>query len=336
MIKIMNTKSIYYNDVNLIAKPSAINSRSEVPKELHRIIVAPMEAVVGETFAIEANRLGISVCLHRFCTPEKQVELYNKLGNKDLVFVSIGANDWERVDVLKEAGVTNWLIDIANGYIPMLSKSIEKLCETADVDKLMVGNVMTDEGFYNLCHQEFNDPKTQAKFDNAKLYVRIGIAGGSACATSDVTGYNRGQVTEIAEVSVQKNHMISWSGYNIVADGGIKNGNYAAKAFGAGADYVLMGGYFAKALEAETHVIGDGTYWGGASTKQQQRYGGIKKHSEGKVYKIEEELKPLSILIDDLWGGLSSAISYSGYSSITDFIGNATFEVKQNSLPPKR
>lgn len=324
MATILKTKSIYYNDVNLIAQPSAVNSRGEVPRELNRIIVSPMEAVIGETFAKEADRLGLTICLHRFCDVEKQVEIYKQLNNKDNVFVSVGSNDIERVKRLAMEGATNFLIDIANGYIPNLKLIISNIKNYANVKRIMVGNIMTDTGFYN------------AVDINVNTYVRVGIAGGSACSTSDATGYNRGQITEIMEIKSQKDAMLTSQANFIIADGGIKNGNYAAKAFGAGADYVMMGGYFARALEAETHIMGDGTYWGGASHKQQERYGGIKKHSEGKVYQVEDRLEPLSKLIDELWGGLSSAVSYSGYKTLSEFIGNGVFEVKENSLAPKR
>jgi GMP reductase len=324
MPTILQTKSIYYNDVNLIAQHSSISSRSDVPKELNRIIVSPMDAVIGEKFAFEANKLGLTVCLHRFCDVEKQIQIYNSLINKDNVFVSVGANDFERVKKLASKNIKNILIDIANGYIPSIKNIVSSIKNLCDVKKIMVGNVMTSEGFYNLINPDI------------ETFIRVGIAGGSACATSDATGYNRGQITELTEIySIKKSNKIYKNNF-ILADGGVKNGNYAAKAFGAGADYVMMGGYFARAFEAETHLSGDGTYWGGASHKQQERWGGIKKHSEGKVYKIEEELKPLSKLVDELWGGLSSAVSYSGYSTLTDFIGNGVFEIKQNSLPPKR
>lgn len=325
MPEILQTKSIYYNDVNLIAKPSLISSRSSVPKELHRIMVSPMDAVVGKTFAKEAVDLGLSVCLHRFCDVTQQLDIYYDLSCLDNVFVSVGANDWSRVDRLARSGVKNFIIDIANGYIPNLKDIVSTLRGKVKVNKLMLGNVMTGLGFLNLVDPGFD------------TYVRIGIAGGSACSTSDATGYNRGQITELMEVN-QAKMSIGMAGENqfIVADGGVKNGNYAAKAFGAGADFILMGGYFAKAIEAETHVIGDGTYWGGASHKQQERFGGIKKHSEGKVYKIEEEPKPLKTLVDELWGGISSAVSYSGYGTLSDFISRGVFEIKQNSLPPKR
>jgi IMP dehydrogenase/GMP reductase len=157
------------------------------------------------------------------------------------------------------------------------------------------------------------------------------VVHNSACSTSDATGINRGQITELIECS---EYARKFNNFYIIADGGIKNGNYASKAFGAGADVIMMGGYFSKATESETNIIGDGTYWGGASHKQQERFGGIRRHSEGKVLKIEGELKPLKVLVDDLWGGISSAISYSGYSSLENFIGNGIFEIKENSLPP--
>jgi hypothetical protein len=51
---------------------------------------------------------------------------------------------------------------------------------------------------------------------------------------------------------------------------------------------------------------------------------------------IDDELRPLEELVDELWGGISSAVSYSGYNTLKRFIGNGVFEIKQNSLPPRR
>jgi len=328
MPTILNSKSIYYNDVNLIARPSSINSRSEIPKEFHRIIVSPMESVVGEKFAIESDRLGLTVCLHRFCDIEKQIDIFHKLKNKQNVFASVGLKDTERLKKLFDCGVENILIDCANGYLPAIKNCLNFInyVYSGKLNKIMLGNVMTDTGFYNLTNCIAN------------TYIRVGIAGGSACSTSDATGYNRGQITEIMECHKCKKSIGYTMGKQtyLIADGGIKNGNYAAKAFGSGADFVMLGGYFSRAIEAETHVIGDGNYWGGASSKQHERIGIKGKHSEGKVYKVTEELKPLEVLVNELWGGLSSAVSYSGYSTLTEFIGNGVFEIKQNSLPPKR
>ena len=336
MAKILKSKSIYYNDVNLIAQPCKVRSRRDIPVELNRIIVSPMEAIVGKTFALKANELGLTVCLHRFCSIAEQVELYNSLPNKDNVFVSIGLNDWDRVDALAEIGATSWLIDMANGY---MTKEIDEcainLSERARIQHLMMGNVHSEYGFQLLANVAYDK--------SFKRFVRVGIAGGSPCATNDSTGYNRGPITEIMEIDEHN----PWDSTSdaifirdkpfIIADGGIKNAGYAAKAFGAGADYVMMGGYFARAFEAETHVRGDGHYWGGASHKQQiLSTGKVYRHSEGKEVPILDELRPLETLVDELWGGISSAVSYSGCKTLGEFIGNGVFELKENSLPPKR
>jgi len=336
MAQILKSKSIYYNDVNLVAQSCKVKSRKDIPVELSRIIVAPMEAIVGKTFALKANELGLSLALHRFCSIEEQVELYCSLPNKNNVFVSIGLNDWDRVEALAEVGADSWLIDMANGYMATEIRScVEKLADQAMINNLMMGNVHSERGFQML--SQITPDKSFAKF------VRVGIAGGSPCATNDSTGYNRGPITEIMEIEESN----PWDPISdqlypnrkpfIIADGGIKNSGYAAKAFGAGADYVMMGGYFARAFEAETHVRGDGYYWGGASHKQQiLSTGKVYRHSEGKEVPILDQLSPLESLVDELWGGISSAISYSGYETLSGFIGNGVFEIKQNSLPPKR
>jgi len=322
MATILKTKSIYYNDVNLIARPASIVSRKDVPIELDRIIVSPMSAVVGQEFSKAATDLGLSVCQHKFCDIETAVYNYSVVQNKKNLFVSIGLDDWDRANALSYEGATNWLVDCANGYLSQVKDTVYELISKYKVEKLMFGNVMTAEGV-----SLYSDISRHVE----SVILRVGIAGGSACATSDATGYNRGNITELIECSQEADL------YNIhiAADGGVKNGNYAAKAFGAGADYIMMGGYFAKAKEAETWIKGDGTYWGGASTKQQELYGGVRRHSEGKVYSVDENsVKSLEILIEELWGGIASAISYSGFSSLTDFIGNGVFELKENSLPP--
>ena len=68
-------------------------------------------------------------------------------------------------------------------------------------------------------------------------------------------------------------------------------------------------------------VYGDGTYWGGASEKQQLIAQGVAtRHSEGKEFKIEDPILSLEKLTSDLWGGISSAVSYSGFNSLENFI----------------
>jgi GMP reductase len=317
-------KSIYYNDVNLLAaKPTVVESRSDVKIDKSRIIISPMASVVGETFAKTATDYGFTVCLHRFCDSDKQLELYNNLTNKQNVFISLGLFDWDRVERFQSSWNANWLIDIANGTVPQLERYLKELRDKVSIEKIMIGNVHHENTF------DWIKTLVKKTVNPKETLIRVGIGGGSACSTSDMTGINRGQITEIDNCSYLVNNKTK-----LIADGGISKPSFAAKAFGAGATHVMLGGYFAQCDIAETHLIGDGTYWGGASEKQQNLYGGYKKPSEGKVFEINEKIS-FDKLANDLIGGLQSAISYCGYDNLDDFIGNGVFEIKANSLPPK-
>lgn len=285
-----------------------------------------MASVVGEKFAQAASEYGFTVCLHRFCEINQQLKTLQATSNKENVFAAVGLNQYERFDALQNAGCENFLLDIANGTVPQVSEFIEFVSKNFKFKKFMIGNVHHENTFLWLknCMNEFFSRDIQC-------LIRVGIGGGSPCSTSDMTGVNRGQITEIDSCAYLTNRRVK-----LIADGGISKPSFAAKAFGAGANYVMMGGYFAKADLAETHLNGDGTYWGGASEKQQRIYSESNKlkTSEGKVFKVEEVIS-FTKLADDLIGGLQSAISYAGYASLEDFIGNGVFEVKENSLPPK-
>lgn len=319
-MKILKSKSIYYDDVNLIAQPTEIISRSDIKRELYRIIVSPMQAVVGKTFARTAYNLGVSVALHRFCKIDELIDTFKYVneatdttkGNK--IWCSIALNDYSAFEALYEHGARNFIIDIANGYLSSVDSMIK--CLNYDYKgsetSIMVGNVHSEQGL-NL----------YKNYDN--VWVRVGIGQGSGCTTKDQTGYTRGQITEISECYHDR-----INGNNIVADGGIKNGGDAAKAFGAGADYIMMGGYFAQTNEAQNVIDGVYQFWGSASKKQMDLSGKKRDHAEGRVFDIDQtKIKPLSVAVDELWSAISSAVSYSGYKSLSEFIGRGVYEIKE-------
>ena len=332
MVTILKTKSIYFNDVNLIPNLGCIKSRRDVPNELHRIIVSPMLAIVGETFTKEAAKLGLSIATPRFISMDNKIKLCalfakNRISDKQSCFLSVGINE-AKEDLEKLSHNKNHreiLFDIANGYVPQLEDKIKDVYNKIGlINSLMTGNVVTDIGVRNLANNLNH-------YCN-KLFIRVGIGNGSPCSSSDVAAINRGQITELTECSKEKKY---FDKIRLVSDGGISKSGFCLKAFGAGANYCLMGGYFSKALEAETHISGDGIYFGCASEKQ-NKLAGLNKNSEGKEFKVDkEELKSLKYLVEELQGGIASGISYSGHSSVSEFIGNGTFEIKINSLPPK-
>ena len=328
---ILNSRSIYYDDVNLIAQPTEVKSRKDIPEDLGRIIVSPMQSIVGLIFACRALTLGLSVCLHRFdSTIEERLELIKGVfanvkgaNTQGRIWVSVGLKDIEHIEKILDLGVQNIILDVANGYMSEVSEVAAQMYNKSGkrIKKLMLGNIHSDD--------ILQDYQTLSDYFGIPVYFRCGIAGGSVCNTKGMTGYNRGQITEIKECAewVEENN----SNLILVADGGIADPACAVKAFGAGAEYVMMGGYFAHAKEAQ-HVVDElYKFWGGASEFQQiLSNGSVKRHSEGKEKDINpDNLISLEKLIDNLWGGISSAISYSGHETLEKFIGNGVFEIKQ-------
>lgn len=329
-MNILKSRSIYYDNVNLIAQPTDLLSRKEIQEEKHRILVSPMQSIVGTIFAKKALELGITVCLHRFQPSiENRIELFKEVVNhqysqpvNDRLWVSVGLKSIEDVVKFVNAGAENILIDMANGYMMEVVRYAKEIHQASDkrIKKLMIGNIHSPSmlPYYLELANELNIP----------LYYRCGIASGSACNTKGMTGYNRGQITEImecAEFSEKYDNLI------MVADGGIANPGCAAKAFGAGADTVIIGGYFAHAKESQ-HVLDEVyKFWGGASEYQQILTNGCaERHSEGKELDVNKDnITSLEKLVSDLWGGIASAVSYSGYKSLEKFIGNGIFELKQ-------
>ena len=327
---LLNSRSIYYDDVNLVAQPTEVKSRKEIPQELERIIVSPMQSIVGLIFACRAVTLGLSVCLHRFdSTIEERLELIKRVfanlkgaNTQERIWVSVGLKDTEHIEKILDLGVQNIIVDVANGYMSEVLEVAAQMYNKSGkrIKKLMLGNIHSNS--------ILQDYQTLSDYFGIPVYFRCGIASGSVCNTKGMTGYNRGQITEIKECAdwIEENN----SNLILVADGGVANPACAAKAFGAGADYVMMGGYFAHAKEAQ-HVVDElYKFWGGASEFQQiLSKGAVERHSEGKEKDINpDHLESLDKLVSDLWGGISSAISYSGYTTLTKFIGNGVFERK--------
>lgn len=334
MATILNTKSLYYDDVNLIAQPnSVLKSRKEVPEEKWRIFASPMPSVVGEKFAIEGIKLGLSVILHRFSSIEDNVNIFKKVSESigpfsktNQLWGSIGLNDNKRFWALKEAGCNNFLIDTANGFLQTVVDYTEEIYKNLGIYyknpnisksyQVMVGNIHSSSGL--MLYKHLPD-----------IVLRVGIGSGSQCDTATkATGYGRGQITELKECADSISGILMPP--ILCADGGIKNGACAAKAFGIGAKAVMLGSYFGLAEEAQNVIDGEYKMWGCASTYNQAKFGEVRRHSEGKVTQLNKnDIRPLKALVDELWGGISSAVSYGGYQTLSTYIGNGIFEIKK-------
>lgn len=315
-MRILKSKSLYYDNVNLIASyQENIKSRKDIPEEKWRIFVSPMPSIVGELFALKALDLGLTVGLHRFLGYKSQIKIFEKSNHNNRLYCSVGLYDDEGVINLYRAGVKNIIIDVANGYLKDVIDFTHDIHNEGLFENIVVGNVHSDEGVFS-----YRDIKN--------CLIRVGIGGGAMCLTTkSATGFGRGHITEISECSFEAEK--SKNNTQIIADGGIRNAADASKAFGAGADYIMLGSYFANALEAENILQKEFKHWGCASDYNQKKYGEKRRHAEGKVINISEnDIHPLEFLVNELWGGISSAVSYSGHKSLEKFIGNGQFEIK--------
>ena len=170
--------------------------------------------------------------------------------------------------------------------------------------------------------------------------VKIGIGPGSACTTRLKAGVGYPQLSAIAECSHAAHGIRSGNGRLglICADGGCRYPADVAKAYAAGADFVMLGGMIAGTDECEGEweydVNDDGeeykthlTFYGMSSRKAQEKHGDSLRDyrsSEGRVLKVPYK-GPVSDTIQDICGGVRSACAYTGATCLKDFSKTAKF-----------
>ena len=194
-----------------------------------------------------------------------------------VVGAGINTRDYaERVPALVEAGADVLCIDSSEGFSEWQSRTIRWIREKyGDTVKVGAGNVVDREGFMFLA-------KAGADF------IKIGIGGGSICITRETKGIGRGQATAVIEVAKARDEYYQSTGIYIpiCSDGGIVHDYHITLALAMGADFVMLGRYFARFDESPTARLRiNGSYvkeyWGEGSNRARnwQRYdlGGAQK-----------------------------------------------------------
>ena len=223
-----------------------------------------------------------------------------------LVGAGINTRDYEtRIPALLAAGADVLCIDSSEGYTCWQSKTIAWVREKyGDSVKIGAGNVVDRDGFMFLA-------KAGADF------IKVGIGGGSICITRETKGIGRGQATAIIEVAAARDEYFRETGIYvpICSDGGIVHDYHMTLALAMGADFMMLGRYFARFDESPTpKVLVNGSYmkeyWGEGSNRARnwQRYdlGGSTKLS------FEE--------------GVDSYVTYAG--SLHDNVEASLYKVK--------
>ena len=223
-----------------------------------------------------------------------------------LVGAGINTRDYAtRIPALLEAGADVLCIDSSEGFTCWQEKTIAWVRENyGDSVKIGAGNVVDREGFMFLA-------KAGADF------IKVGIGGGSICITRETKGIGRGQATALIEVAAARDEYFKETGIYvpICSDGGIVHDYHMTLALAMGADFMMLGRYFARFDESPTpKVLVNGAYmkeyWGEGSNRARnwQRYdlGGSSKLS------FEE--------------GVDSYVTYAG--SLHDNVEASLYKVK--------
>ena len=236
---------------------------------------------------------------------ENPQELLDK--NKSyIVGAGINTRDYaERVPALIEAGADVLCIDSSEGYTIWQKRTLDFIREKyGDTVKVGAGNVVDREGFMFLA---------EAGAD----FIKIGIGGGSICITRETKGIGRGQASAVIEVAAARDEYYKKTGIYIpiCSDGGIVHDYHMTLALAMGADFMMLGRYFARFDESPTpKIMVNGQYvkeyWGEGSNraKNWQRY-----DLGGKTKLSFEE-------------GVDSYVTYAG--SLHDNVEKSLYKVK--------
>ena len=321
-----------YSDVLFRPKRSTLSSRKEV--DLHRtykfkysknewtgipIMAANMDGV-GE--------LGVAENLSEFnmitsLTKQHDVKKLKQYKNLKSIYKNIALStgikkeDFEQLgQVLKEFSFIGFIcVDVANGYSERFSSFIKQVREKYPTKTIIAGNVVTAD-------------MTQELVLSGADIVKVGIGPGSVCTTRIQTGVGYPQLSAVMECADAAHGL----GAHIIADGGCTCPGDVAKAFGAGADFTMLGGMFAGHDEGRGKLIKDKgekfiEFYGSSSlVANKKHYGGLSDYrsSEGRTVRVKYRGRIKDTILDIL-GGIRSSCTYVGAPSLKQLSKCTTF-----------
>ncbi|MEY4332878.1 MAG: hypothetical protein RLZZ196_1616 [Bacteroidota bacterium] len=350
-MRIDNDLKLDFKDVLLRPKRSVLTSRKEV--ELTRsftfrnslnsyygipIMAANMDGVGTRRVAVELARQKLFTCLVKHYPVEEVTELFHdtslildtEWGITGNVAVSVGITEEDKEKLQKIYTHNKYLqyicIDVANGYTERFIDFVKFARDNYPDLTIIAGNVVT------------GDITEELILAGADI-VKVGIGPGSVCTTRIKTGVGYPQLSAIIECADAAHGL----GGHIIADGGCTSPGDVAKAFAAGADFVMLGGMFAGHDEGGGDIVskylhtGEWSYdrdWDtykpiteekkyikfyGMSSKaaNEKHFGGLKDYrsSEGREVLVPYKGK-ISDTVQDILGGLRSACTYVGASKL--------------------
>ena len=331
-MRIEDEIKLTFDDVLIRPKRSTLVSRSEVDltrpfkfKHTNKtwsgvpIFSANMDTTGTFNTAKALEKFGIITAIHKFYSIEDWKSNLEHLDPKYLT-VTVGTSD-EEFQKAKEIFAINddidfLCLDVANGYREDFLQAIYKFRNEFPEKIIIAGNIATRE-------------MTEAIILAGADIVKVGIGPGSVCTTRKVAGVGYPQLSAISECADAAHGL----GGHVISDGGCKFPGDVSKAFGAGADFVMLGGMFAGHEESGGELVTESNgkkykdFYGMSSELAQQRYyGDVAKHraSEGKKVRLEYKGN-IEDTVQSILGGMRSACSYVGAKTIKDLPKCTTF-----------
>jgi len=282
------------------------------------IMAANMDGVGTMNMASTLSDSGVFTCLKKNYSSEELINFFNDethLSESVAVTIGMTLEDKEKLGrVYSGTKIKYVCIDVANGYTERFCDYVEDIRNTFPHLVIIAGNVATAD-------------QTGELILRGADIVKVGIGPGSVCTTRIKTGVGYPQLSAIIECADAAHGL----GGHIIADGGCRTPADIAKAFCAGADFVMVGGMLSgheQGLE-DNAEINDGniTFYGMSSkTANETHNGGLKDYrsAEGRevLIKYRGDVEPT---LQDILGGLRSTCSYIGAKNIKNMSKCCTF-----------
>ena len=321
-----------YSDVLFRPKRSTLTSRKEV--DLNRtykfkysknewtgvpIMASNMDGVGELGVAEKLSEFEMMTCLTKQHDVKKlkQYKDVKSLYKNIALSIGIKKEDFQRLDqVLKEFSFFRFIcVDVANGYSERFSSFIKSVREKYPTKTIIAGNVVTAD-------------MTQELILSGADIVKVGIGPGSVCTTRIQTGVGYPQLSAVMECADAAHGL----GAHIIADGGCTCPGDVAKAFGAGADFVMLGGMLAGHDEGKGKIVKEKgekfvEFYGSSSLiANKKHYGGLSDYrsSEGRTVRVKYRGKIKDTILDIL-GGIRSSCTYVGAPSLKQLSKCTTF-----------
>lgn len=322
-----------FKDVLLRPKRSTLRSRSEV--DLHRefifrnskrtytgipVMAANMDTTGTFEMAKAFAKHDLFVTVHKHYSVKAWKDFAEENPNvlKNIA-VSAGTSkgDFERIkDICTAVPEIGYIcLDVANGYSEQFVQQVRAVREAFPTHTIMAGNVVTGEMVEELI------------LSGADI-IKVGIGPGSVCTTRKKTGVGYPQLSAVIECADAAHGL----GGHIISDGGCTCPGDVAKAFGAGADFVMLGGMFAGHTESGGELIEKNGkkmklfYGMSSATAMKKHAGGVAEYraSEGKTVEIQYR-GDVEATILDILGGIRSTCTYVGASHLKELSKRTTF-----------